>query len=174
MPVQDVKTSWNSTFLMLRRAKRLRRIFTLFALSMIVKISYSTRKNGARLTTFSALQSRSLSIHPSSARPERSQHTVFKIYNKIFEHFEQSMKQLRRKKIPWKKQILAELEAGRLKLDENYSQTDSARGHIYAVATMLAPANKFQFFFSKDWDKKWRDIYRKAIIFSLILRLMPI
>jgi hypothetical protein len=73
------------------------------------------------------------------------------------------MKQLRRKRIPWKKQMLEALEAGRLKLDEYYSQTDNIRGHIYAVVTMLAPANKFQFFLSNDWDKKCRDIYRKAV-----------
>ncbi|KAG0160397.1 hypothetical protein PDIDSM_7925 [Penicillium digitatum] len=30
VPIQDVKTRWNSTFLMLRRAKRLRAIFSLF------------------------------------------------------------------------------------------------------------------------------------------------
>jgi hypothetical protein len=59
--------------------------------------------------------------------------------------------------------MLEALEASRLKLDEYYSRTDNVRGHIYAVSTMLAPTNKFQFFLTKDWDKKWRDTYRKAI-----------
>jgi hypothetical protein len=52
-------------------------------------------------------------------------HYVFKIYNKLFEHLEQSMNQLRRKRVPWKQQMFRALEAGRLKLDEYYSQTDS-------------------------------------------------
>ena len=77
-------------------------------------------------------------------------HYVFKVYNKLFEHLEQSIKQLRRKCIPWKKHMLNALEAGRLKLDEYYSQTDNVRGHIYAVNTMLAPVNKFQFFLTDD------------------------
>jgi hypothetical protein len=79
---------------------------------------------------------------------------VFKVYNKRFEHLEQSMKQLRRKRIPWEKHMLNALEAGRLKLDEYYSQTDNVRGHIYAVNTMPAPVNKFQFFLTDDWDQK--------------------
>ena len=81
-------------------------------------------------------------------------HYVFKIYNKLFEHLERSMNQLRRKRVPWKQQMFRALEAGRLKLDEYYSQTDSIQGHIYAVSTMLAPVNKFKFFLTKDWEQK--------------------
>lgn len=58
--------------------------------------------------------------------------------------------------------MLNALEAGRIKLDECYSQTDNVRGHIYAVNIMLAPVNKFQFFLTDDWDQKWRDTYRKS------------
>ncbi|KAF5854879.1 hypothetical protein ETB97_010941 [Aspergillus alliaceus] len=72
------------------------------------------------------------------------------------------MAQLRRKRAPWKKQMLESLKAGRLKLDEYYSQTDNMPGHIYAISTMLAPDNKFQFFLSDDWDKPWRNQYRKS------------
>ena len=28
---------------------------------------------------------------------------------------------------------------------------------------MLAPANKFQFFQTDDWDDRWRTIYRKSL-----------
>ncbi|KAJ5274016.1 hypothetical protein N7478_009141 [Penicillium angulare] len=58
--------------------------------------------------------------------------------------------------------MLNALEAGRIKLDEYYSQTDSIRGHIYAISTMLAPVNKFQFFHTNDWYLHWRDIYRSS------------
>ncbi|OQD70007.1 hypothetical protein PENANT_c279G03623, partial [Penicillium antarcticum] len=80
-------------------------------------------------------------------------HYVFKIYNKLFEHLECSMKQLR---------------PGRLKLDEYYSQTDNIRGYIYAISTMLAPVNKFKFFLTNDWDQKWRDTYRSSFQEALI------
>jgi hypothetical protein len=75
---------------------------------------------------------------------------VFKIYNKLFHHLEQSMKQLRQKRVPWKKEMLYALEAGRTKLDEYYSQTNHIRGHIYAISIILAPVNKFKFFHTKD------------------------
>ncbi|OQD89288.1 hypothetical protein PENVUL_c320G00605, partial [Penicillium vulpinum] len=58
-------------------------------------------------------------------------------------------------RVPWKQQILSSLEAGRLKLDKYYSQTDHDRDHLYAISTMLAPDNRFQFFLSDDWTKEW-------------------
>ena len=92
----------------------------------------------------------------------------FKIYNKLFDHLERSQAQLRRKRVPWKKQMLEALEAGRSKLDEYYSQADDLRGNIYAISTMLAPVNKFKFFLSSDWDQKWRDTYRLAFEQALV------
>jgi hypothetical protein len=52
-------------------------------------------------------------------------------------------------------QMLEALKAGQQKLDEYYSKTDSACGHLYVISTMLALHNKFQFFLTNDWDKKW-------------------
>jgi hypothetical protein len=78
------------------------------------------------------------------------------------------MKQLQRKRIPWKKQMLTALEAARTKLDVYYAQTDHIRGHVFAISTMLAPVNKFKFFLTKDWEKKWRDTYRKAFADALV------
>ncbi|KAJ5852772.1 uncharacterized protein N7529_012157 [Penicillium soppii] len=37
--------------------------------------------------------------------------------------------------------MLSSLKAGRQKLNEYYSQTDKVRGHIYIIATILAPDN---------------------------------
>jgi hypothetical protein len=95
-------------------------------------------------------------------------HYVFKIYNKLFEHLEQSITQLRRKRIFWKKQMLKALENARTKLDSYYSETDHVPGHIYAINTMLSPKDKFRFFMTEDWDNKWRETYQKAIKERLI------
>ncbi|EED16119.1 hypothetical protein TSTA_012280 [Talaromyces stipitatus ATCC 10500] len=61
VPIQDVRTPWNSAFLRLRRAKKLQSAFDDF-------------------------------VH------------IFSIYNKLFGHLEKSISQLKRKKVPWKKQ----------------------------------------------------------------------
>jgi hypothetical protein len=164
VPIQDVKTRWNSTFLMLRRAKRLQAILTPFCKEYDREDLILNNEEWRQIDYLLCI-TEPFFIYTTQLSKTRdvTAHYVFKIYNKLFEHLEQSMKQLRRKRVPWKKQMLEALEAGRLKLDEYYSQTDNVRGHIYAVSTMLAPTNKFQFFLTKDWEKKYRDIYRKAI-----------
>lgn len=58
--------------------------------------------------------------------------------------------------------MLQTLNASRAKLDYYYSMTDTIRGDLYAVCTMLAPENKFKFFRTKDWDDEWRTRYRKS------------
>ena len=75
MPLQDVKTRWNSTFLMLRRAKRLRSFFLLFITQPFFDFTVELSKT------------RDATIHH-----------VFLIYNKLFEHLELSITQLTRKK----------------------------------------------------------------------------
>ena len=58
--------------------------------------------------------------------------------------------------------MLQALHASRAKLDYYYSMTDTIRGDLYVVCTMLAPENKFKFFQTKDWDNEWRIRYRKS------------
>ena len=80
-------------------------------------------------------------------------HQIFGIYNKLFGHLEASQKQLRRKKVPWKKRMLTALIATHNKLSEYYTATDAERfGEIYAMATILAPSKKLRFFTTKDWQ----------------------
>jgi hypothetical protein len=72
----------------------------------------------------------------------------------LFDHLEKSISQLQRKRVPWKIQMLEALKASQQKLNKYYLETDNACGHLYAISTMLAPNNKFQFFLTDDWDKK--------------------
>jgi hypothetical protein len=103
-----------------------------------------------------------------SKTTEVTTHLVFKLYNALFDHFFDAERQLRHKRVLWKKDMLAALEAGRLKLDEYYSQTDNLKGHIYAVGTMLAPDSRYQFFLQDNWEPHWRDTYRKSFRESLL------
>ncbi|KAJ9480453.1 hypothetical protein VN97_g13120 [Penicillium thymicola] len=163
VPIQDVKTRWNSTFLMLRRAKRLRAIFSLFCAEYDCEEMLLSEQEWRQIDYLLYITEPFFDY--TSQLPKTrdvTAHYVFKIYNKLFDHLEQSQAQLRRKRVPWKKQMLEALEAGRSKLDEYYSQADDIRGNLYAISTMLAPVNKFKFFLSSDWDQKWRDICRLA------------
>jgi hypothetical protein len=169
VPIQDVKNRWNSTFLMLRRAKRLRAIFAPFCAEYDCEEMLLHNEEWRQVDYLLCITEPFFDYTTQLSKTrDITAHYVFKIYNKLFEHLEQSLKQLRRKRVPWKKQMLHALEASRTKLDEYYSQTDYIRGHIYAISTMLAPVNKFKFFLTKDWDQKWRETYRKSFQQALI------
>jgi hypothetical protein len=89
-------------------------------------------------------------------------HLVFSIYNKLFDHLEKSIRQLQRKKVPWKQLMLAALYAAKRKLSQYYSMTDQIPGDLYAIGTIIAPQQKLQFFSTKDWDNDWRARYRNS------------
>lgn len=163
VPIQDIRTRWNSKYLMLRRAKRLRRIFTLFCTEYDCEEMLPSEQEWRQIDYLLYITEPFFDYTTQLSKTrDITAHYVFMIYNKLFAHLEQSIKQLRPKRVIWKKQMLDALEAGRMKLDEYYSQTDSIRGHIYAVSTMLAPVNKLQFFHTADWDQHWRDVYRAS------------
>lgn len=169
VPIQDVKTRWNSTFLMLRRAKRLRAIFSLFCTEYDCEEMLLSEQEWRQIDYLLCITEPFFDYTTQLSKTrDVTAHYVFKIYNKLFDHLERSQAQLRRKRVLWKKQMLEALEAGRSKLDEYYSQADDLRGNIYAISTMLAPVNKFKFFLSSDWDQKWRDTYRLAFEQALV------
>ena len=145
MPIQDVKTRWNSTFLMLRRAKRLRSIFTPFCAEYdrtdLMLDGEEWRQVDYLLWITQPFYEFTTEL---SKTKDVTTHHVFKIYNLLFEHLELSISQLRRKRVIWKKQMLQALEAGLDKLRHYYSATDNIRSDLYAISTMLAPSYKFK------------------------------
>jgi hypothetical protein len=100
---------------------------------------------------------------------DSSIHLIFRIYNKLFDHLERSIRQLRRKKVHWKQLILSSLEATKEKLKKYYSETDDIEGNLYTIGTILAPSSKMEFFSTGDWDldpeigKDYRKEYRKSL-----------
>jgi hypothetical protein len=165
MPIQDVRTRWNSTFLMLRRVKRLRvyimKFCDQFNCEDLALDDDQWRQIDYLLCLTKPFFDYTLAL---SKTRDVTSHLVFQIYNLLFEHLERSKMQLQRKRVVWKKQMLTSLEASHSKLSEYYEQTDHMRGHIYAVCTMLSPDSRFQFFLSDDWAdaKELRDQYRVA------------
>lgn len=93
-------------------------------------------------------------------------HSIFSIYNGLFNHLEVSEKQLERKAVPWKKRMLKALKAARRKLSVYYTATDKeAYGDIYAIATILSPSKKLRYFTTKDWQGEvdYAKQYRKVL-----------
>ncbi|KAJ5120790.1 uncharacterized protein N7515_010178 [Penicillium bovifimosum] len=165
MPIQDVRTRWNSTFLMLRRAKRLR-VFIMKYCDQFNCKDFALDDDQWRQIDYLLYLTKpffDFTLALSKSR-EVTSHLVFLIYNRLFEHLEKSITQLRRKRVLWKQQMLSSLEASHAKLRDYYKETDKMRGHIYAVCTMLSPDSRFQFFLSDDWAdaKELRDQYRVA------------
>ncbi|KAF4170785.1 hypothetical protein CNMCM8694_004229 [Aspergillus lentulus] len=156
MPIQDVKTRWNSTFLMLQRAKRLQSTYNAFCSESQYALPHLTLDHEEwrhieyllcitqplfRFTTLLS-QTRDVSIH-----------LVFSIYNKLFDHLEKSMDALRRKRVLWKQLVLKALEAAKSKLSHCYAMTDDI-------------PEQAEDFSTKEWedpDQDWLTRYRKSL-----------
>ncbi|KAJ5274116.1 hypothetical protein N7478_009241 [Penicillium angulare] len=163
--VQDVKVQCNSTFLMLRRAKRIRSFIVTFCEDYnyleLALDDDQWRQIDYLLCLTKPFFDYTLSL---SKTRDVTSHLVLQIYNLLFEHIERSKIQLQRKRVVWKKQMLISLEASHAKLRDHFKETDHMRGHIYALCTMISPDSRFQFFLSDDWSeaKGLRDQYRVA------------
>ena len=92
-------------------------------------------------------------------------HNVFRVYNKLFDHLDASIRMLLRKKVPWKQAMLHALQAGRNKLKFYYTKTDEVPGNLYAIGTILAPQHKLKSFSSKEWGNNAgsRAEYKKSV-----------
>jgi hypothetical protein len=55
--------------------------------------------------------------------------------------------------------MLQALQAAEAKLSDYYSQTDCIRGDLYAMGTMLAPANKFQFLVARQVSAELQGVF---------------
>lgn len=163
LPIQDVRTRWNSTFLMLRRAKRLQSTFNDYC----AKYSYNQfRLNDDEWRQIDYLLCLTQPFFEYTTALSQTKdvtvHNIFDIYNELFDHLELSIDRLKRKKVPWKKAIFRALEAGKIKLGQYYSKTTKVHGNLYGVGTILAPQYKLQFFSGRAWSEnnfEWRDKY---------------
>ncbi|KAJ5982330.1 hypothetical protein N7451_012430 [Penicillium sp. IBT 35674x] len=153
LPIQDVHTRWNSTFLMLNRAKRLQRVFDLYYTTH----HYSHFKLSAEewcQVDYLLLITKPFfdMMNVLSKTSDVTVHSVFSIYNKLFNHRDTAEEKLERKSVLWKIRMLQALRAAKAKLRKYYTATDTEPyGAVYAIATILCPSKKLRYFDNEDW-----------------------
>lgn len=158
--IQDVQTRWNSTFNMLVRAQFLRVDITQFieGESKIQNLSSEEWKHVDYLIEI---------LYPFCVYTNAigrilngpTCQEVFRIYHKLFNHLDDQIEKLRRKRVLWKTELHAALTKGRTKLSIYYERTQGNLGNIYGVATILAPEYKLKLFEEEEWkDGDWVKI----------------
>jgi hypothetical protein len=157
-----VATRWNSTLQMMRRARKLRPALQHFVdrypeegVQTLTSIEWKHIDYLIEiLYPFSKFTN---AISKSADTP--TIHQVFAVYNSLFDHLEDQITLLERKRVLWKVKIRDALKKGVAKLKEYYSKTQNTLGHLYAVATIIAPEHKLVFFESEAWEEKGNRYY---------------
>ena len=88
-------------------------------------------------------------------------HSVFLVYRKLLEHIERSNRRLKRKTIPWKKDIYGALLMARQKLKEYYEKTYRDHGFLYGTGTLLAPQYKLSAFDDREYSTCHEDMSKR-------------
>ncbi|KAJ5355553.1 uncharacterized protein N7496_012765, partial [Penicillium cataractarum] len=164
MPIQDVRTRWNSTFLMLRRARRLQSAFDDFCVQFNLADVKIDRDEWRQVDYLLSITYPFFKFTSSlSATTDVTIHNVFGIYNALFTHIDKAKVQLARKKVGWKRVMKSALDRARDKLTEYYGKTDDIPGDLYAIATILGPRNKLEFFTISEWEPHWGPRYKQSL-----------
>lgn len=99
LPIQDVCTHWNSTFLMLQRTIHLWSIFEKFCSEYNGTHQFRLNDEEWRQIDYLLYLTQPFFRFTTmlSKTKDVTVHTVFNIYNRLFAHFEKSISQLKRK-----------------------------------------------------------------------------
>ncbi|KAI2734874.1 hypothetical protein DTO013E5_9593 [Penicillium roqueforti] len=154
IPIQDVRTRWNSTFLMLNRAKKLQPFYDQYCTDhqyLYFKLDQEEWRQVEYLLLltkpffdFTMMLSKTKDI---------TAHNIYSIYNKLFSHLDAAEAKLKNKGVIWKKRMLRALQTAKKKLSKYYTATEyEPYGDIYALATIFSPSKKVRYFSSTDWQ----------------------
>jgi hypothetical protein len=100
VPIQDVRTRWNSTYLMLQRAKRLQSHLDSFCLIKRLP-DLKLNVDEWRQIDYLLCLTKPFFVYTTifSKTKDVTIHQVFTLYNELFKHLEASVRQLRQKKV---------------------------------------------------------------------------
>ncbi|KAJ5253812.1 uncharacterized protein N7525_007394 [Penicillium rubens] len=167
VPIQDVRTRWNSTFLMLRRAKRLQPIFDEFCSHYGHPHLMLDREEWRQIDYLLYLTKPFFEFTTAlSQTKDATIHSVFGIYSQLFNHLEISIGQLEPKQVAWKRLMVDALYAAKDKLSQYYNKIAETHNNLYAIGTILAPQYKLGFFEQAAWADRnhyWRTEYHNSL-----------
>ncbi|KAG0160023.1 hypothetical protein PDIDSM_7550 [Penicillium digitatum] len=148
IPIQDVRTRWNSTFLMLNRAKKLQPFYDQYCTDhqyLYFKLDQEEWRQVEYLLLltkpffdFTMMLSKTKDI---------TAHNIYSIYNKLFSHLDAAEAKLKNKGVIWKKRINIFSPSKKLRY---FSSTDWQGDIDYA--------NRYQEVLSREFDR-----YRKML-----------
>ncbi|KAI9778380.1 MAG: hypothetical protein M1816_004119 [Peltula sp. TS41687] len=163
--LQDVKTRWNSTLIMLIRFVRLEGPVTRWMedeedAADIIDLAlepeeWTQIKYIIQLTKPFALHGYTM----GNSEFPTVQH-VFVAYNALFDHLDAETTRLNKKTKAWKRELLPAIQAAKDKLAQYYSQTDKEKGRIFNLATILNPVQKLRFYEQSNWEPSWKQRYQ--------------
>lgn len=175
LPLQDVKTRWDSTTQMCIRIRILRRPLEVFLRRLQKEWLILSSAQWGQIEYLIELTApfNAMTQHAGVSRAP-SIHDGFPIYINLFDHIECNQKRLARKSQPWKVQLHEALQDAHDKLSKYFRKaTGEKLSHIYAIALLLHPGRHETAFTEETWGndndrmmymhalrEKWSKTYR--------------
>ena len=146
LQIMDVKTRWNSTLELLKRAYRLRE-FTRESLQNPKYPEY--RPLFTTLDEWTIVKYVIAVLRPfrywtlwMSMRHSVTLHQVITVYDDMFDHMDSLMRALPRKKTRWKEDLFFTVKLARQKLSKYYAEVTPTTGMLLMSAHILHPFRK--------------------------------
>lgn len=164
----DVKTRWNSTFLMALRARYLKPDLAYWCSENKFEQLRLTEDEWKYIDQIIVIMlpfykyTQSLSISRSS-----TVQIAWQVYNGLFQHLEDEIDdamQAKEQGIPGSDRLIQALTLGKEKLSKYYAKTYDDQGIIYAVAATLNPISRFSVYSSENWSAVERREYKQTIL----------